>query len=58
MTTFILIVYLTAGGKMAYPFQFPTMDRCQAMAEEFMGKPDAVVGTVCLERRPTTLVRQ
>ena len=58
MTTYILIVYLTAGGKMAYPFQFDTMDKCQAVAEEFMGRPDAVLGTVCVEQKPIRQVRQ
>lgn len=48
MTTFILIVYLWGGTKMAYPFRFETLEACQAEAAAQLEKPEVVAGTVCI----------
>ena len=58
MTTYILIVYFWAGGKMAYPFRFNSLAACQAEAEAQLEHGEAVAGTVCIEARPTRMVRQ
>jgi hypothetical protein len=58
MTTYILIVYLWAGGKMAYPFRFQTLAACQAEAEAQLEHGEAVAGTVCVEARHTRMVKK
>jgi hypothetical protein len=57
MTTYILIVYLWAGGKMTYPYRFQSMAMCQAEAETQMEHGEAVSGTVCIEARTLVQVR-
>ena len=57
MTTYILIVYLWAGGKLAYPFRFPSLEACQVEASEQMSHTTAVAGTVCLETNSPSSIR-
>ena len=57
MTTYLLIVYLWAGGKMTSPYRFQSMALCQAEAETQMEHGEAVSGTVCIEARTLVQVR-
>jgi hypothetical protein len=57
MTTYILIVYLWAGGKMTYPYRFHSMALCHVEAETQMEHGEAVSGTVCIEARTLVQVR-